>query len=412
MAFGLNLALNLGNLFFFKYFYLFADFIFLLVGEGIGHKETVNALLSDRFGIPEIILPLAISFYTFQMIAYTVDLKRGEAQENPSFLEFLLFIMFFPQLVAGPIVRHSQFFGQLKTWNSLPGQVESGIALILFGLLKKIVLADNLAMLLDPIFLNPGEFNAISLTLALFGYLMQIFFDFSGYTDLARGFGKLLGIELPENFAGPYFSRGFGEFWTKWHLTLSTWIRDYLFIPLGGSRVPPWRNAFNLTLTMFLAGLWHGANFTFAIWGLVQGVLVATERALAKHLQQKASAQGIPPKVTSTFSWQSILGFLYFFITFGILAAFFRASKIEDSFLILGRMFSGESGKLCKSPDQIFIFILLGLFFNYLQINTKWQSWIQETTKQRIFLVAASLVMAWLLGLYTPEGADFIYFQF
>ena len=226
-------------------------------------------------------IPLGISFYTFQTLSYTIDVYRRQAEPARSPLEFALYVSFFGQLVAGPIVRARDFLPQLRLQGDLRlGEVSAGVQRFLFGLFKKVVVADNAAIFVDSVFDAPGQYGAITLWCAAYAFALQIYCDFSGYTDMAIGIGRAFGLRIPENFDLPYVSRSITEFWRRWHLSLSTWLRDYLYISLGGSRRGRWRTGRNLMLTMLLGGLWHGAAWNFVIWGGFHGVLLAMERAL------------------------------------------------------------------------------------------------------------------------------------
>lgn len=238
--------------------------------------ENLNLLASTLIPIPEITLPLAISFFTFQQIAYLVDVHRDEAKDY-SFIHYCLFVTFFPQLVAGPIVHHKEMMPQFDTPASGGAGLENiqvGITIIILGLFKKIILADNLALFANPLFLQAESGAGLSLTeawVAVGAFTGQIYFDFSGYTDIAIGSARLFGIKLPENFYSPYKSTSIIEFWRRWHITLSRFLRDYLYISLGGNRRGSFKRYRNLLLTMLLGGLWHGANWNFVIWGALHG---------------------------------------------------------------------------------------------------------------------------------------------
>ena len=238
--------------------------------------------LTSITGATSIFLPLAISFYSFVFIAYTIDVYQGKIQEKENFLEYFTFIFYFPHLVAGPIIRHSDFFYQLKNPIPLNGtKIANGIYLILQGMLKKLIIADNVSLTIQPIFADPSNFNTLSAWMAVLGYAVRVYCDFSGYTDIARGISKMLGLELPENFLSPYLTTNVRDLWKKWHYTLATWIRDYIYIPLGGSKTSEIRSSLNLILAFTIGGLWHGANYTFIAWGAWNGFMIAIERKLS-----------------------------------------------------------------------------------------------------------------------------------
>jgi D-alanyl-lipoteichoic acid acyltransferase DltB (MBOAT superfamily) len=270
-----SLVTNLGLLGIFKYFNFFLD-----VG---GSALSVFGMDLD-FMRHRLLLPVGISFYTFQTLSYTIDLYRRKIPHERSFIKFALFVSFFPQLVAGPIVRASQFLPQLhRKPNFTEQRFNTGLTLIFRGLFKKIVIADMLAGLgVDAVFANPAAFSSLDLLLAVYGYSFQIYADFSGYSDIAIGAARMLGYDLVINFNRPYMAQNVREFWTRWHISLSTWLRDYLYIPLGGSRASPARVRFNLMITMLLGGLWHGAALNFIFWGGWHGLLLIFARGASK----------------------------------------------------------------------------------------------------------------------------------
>ena len=271
----LSLVFNLGVLAVFKYFNFFIDTaeIFSL---GIGYN--LSFLKHD------LLLPVGISFYTFQTLSYTIDIYRRRIPYEKSFLKFAVFVSFFPQLVAGPIVRASHFIPQLHKQTVIKeSNFEAGLLLVFRGLFKKIVIADLLAVLaIDDVFANPGSFSSFDLLVVIYAYSFQIYNDFSGYSDIAIGVAKMLGFNLPENFNRPYLSQNVREFWTRWHISLSSWLRDYLYISLGGSRRSAFRVRINLMITMFLGGLWHGAALNFIFWGTWHGLLLMLSRNKSK----------------------------------------------------------------------------------------------------------------------------------
>ncbi|TGL54975.1 MBOAT family protein [Leptospira kemamanensis] len=400
----ISLFLNFGNLFLFKYFYFLWSILFEITGSLWFSNESVQTFLQSQFGFDSITLPLAISFYTFQMVAYTIDVKRGNANEDPNFLQFALFIFFFPQLVAGPIVRHGEFFYQLEVWNAKREQLFEGFYLVFLGLFKKVVIADNLSSVIDPIFLNPDTYDGVSNIAALFGYAARVFCDFSGYTDLARGLGKLLGINLPENFHAPYLSTSVRELWTRWHMTLATWIKDYIYFPLGGSRVSEYRGYFNLIITFTLAGFWHGANFTFIIWGFLHGFMLSVERKFDFVFPKENE---IKPKI-----WKRGLGFFYTFSFFVLSIPFFSAPSVENAVSMYVRSFTNAGGERTNQLEKIVYSLVLTFLLNYLQTKPSFprESW--SAAKSFGFLFLFSFIIMILLGYLAPGGTEFIYFQF
>ncbi|MCW7471180.1 MBOAT family O-acyltransferase [Leptospira kanakyensis] len=399
-----SLFVNFGNLFLFKYFYFLWALLFQLTGSFFFAPESIQTFLNSQFGVDSITLPLAISFYTFQMVAYTIDIKRGNAEENPNFLQFALFIFFFPQLVAGPIVRHGEFFYQLEVWNAKKEQLFEGYYLVFLGLFKKVVLADNLSPVIEPVFQNPDQYDGVTNLIAIFGYAARVFCDFSGYTDLARGLGKLLGINLPENFHAPYLSTSVRELWTRWHMTLATWIKDYIYFPLGGSRVSEYRGYVNLIVTFTLAGFWHGANFTFIIWGFLHGFMLSLERKI--ELIRK------PDKTIKLPKWKKISGFVYTFLFFVLSIPFFNAPSVQNALSMYVNVFTGSAGERTNKSELVLYSLILTFLLNYLQTKPSFprENWSTKTSFG--FLLIFSLVVTILLGYLAPGGTEFIYFQF
>lgn len=263
----LSLISNFGILFTFKYL----DFI-------IG---SVNTFSGSVLPFTDLVLPMGISFYTFQTVSYTIDVYHEKLKPENNYLRFCVFVTFFPQLVAGPIERAKDLLPQLsKKVNLKPYNIVSGFLLILKGLFKKVVIADRLALFVNSVYEDPSGFDASFLIIATVFFAFQIYCDFSGYSDMAIGIARMMGIHLSLNFNRPYISQSVAEFWRRWHITLSTWFRDYVYIPLGGGRGLKWRVSYNLFITFLISGLWHGANWTFLIWGAYHGVLLVVNRFL------------------------------------------------------------------------------------------------------------------------------------
>jgi alginate O-acetyltransferase complex protein AlgI len=266
-----SIVINLGFLGVFKYFNFFIDSL-----------NMITAPLGWYAGTLSIILPIGISFYTFETLSYVIDIYRGIAKPADSLLDYAIFITFFPRLVAGPIMRATEFLPQLERGIYLHHKnMVDGIQLFLRGMLKKVVIADNLALAVDAIYKAPAVFSSPTVWLTVCAYSIQILYDFWGYTDMARGISRMLGIELPLNFDAPYTAQSITEFWNRWHISLSTWLRDYVYIPLGGNRKGKVRTYLNMMITMLLGGLWHGASWNFILWGGLHGIYLALERLLA-----------------------------------------------------------------------------------------------------------------------------------
>ena len=315
----------------------------------------------------QIILPVGISFFTFQAISYVVDVYRGDVAYREKPLDVLLYISLFPQLVAGPIVRAADFLPQLERQAQLTrSAVVGGLVLCWFGLMKKMVVANYLAAdLVDPVFLDPGSYSSLMVLLATYGYAIQIYCDFSGYSDIAIGTAALLGFHFKVNFNQPYRATSLQDFWRRWHMSLSQWLRDYLYIPLGGSRFGTWKTYRNLFVTMFLGGLWHGAAWNFVIWGSLHGAWLGMERAMGIGQHGKTT-------------WRSLMGWL---VTFHVVCAawiFFRASDLLTAlnmFFVLGQ--------LSLSIDELTWFTLALIFiplsFQFVRSDmTDWISGVLE----------------------------------
>ena len=312
----MSLLMNLGILFYFKYYNFLKDNVQFLFDqlnldlEIVGHSW---------------ILPVGISFYTFQTLSYTIDIYRGKQQVEHNFFVFALYVSFFPQLVAGPIERSTNLLPQFLEKHTFDYQrVRSGLLMILIGLFKKIVIADRFAIYSDQVFENPAAYTGLSTILGTVFFTFQIYCDFSGYTDIAIGSARVLGYRLMENFKGPYFSKSIKEFWRRWHISLSTWFRDYLYIPLGGNRLGTTKLYRNLIIVFLITGLWHGANWTYVIWGIFHGMFLIVERLGGDRILAKAP---------------TLLQVLYTFVVAAIGWVFFRAGTVSDALLILQNAF-------------------------------------------------------------------------
>ena len=389
----LSLCLNLGLLAIFKYWGFFA-----------GSTESVFELFGSDLALPkhDLLLPVGISFYTFQTLSYTIDLYRRRIEVEPSLTRFALFVSFFPQLVAGPIVRASEFLPQLREERLVrAAQVREGVARIFRGLIKKIVFADILAVaLVDPVFASPGDYGSVDLMLGLYAYAFQIYGDFSGYSDIAIGSALCLGYRLPENFNRPYLSQNVREFWTRWHISLSSWLRDYLYIPLGGNRVGPRRTAINLMITMGLGGLWHGAAWNFVLWGVYHGLLLMFARSSDRH------ADGESDSLAVVF-WRRLVCF--HLVLGGWLL--FRVTSMENLSEFV-TSFASFRGGLQASPLAIGVLGLAALahFFPKDRVDA-WQQRGASSTPSWLQGAAYAALIVFFIGA-TLDTAAFIYFQF
>jgi D-alanyl-lipoteichoic acid acyltransferase DltB (MBOAT superfamily) len=381
----IGVGLNLFNLCFFKYTQSILNGLF-------GNSGTSP----DSFfsSIPEIILPLAISFYSFQIIAFIIDSYRGEA-ESVSFLDYILFIFFFPQLIAGPIMRHSDFFFQLNKRNFSSQDAKEAILKILSGVFKKVLIADQMARLINPIWANPSEQTLVAVLIAILGFSIQVYCDFSGYTDIARGCALLLGYRIPENFRAPYFSISFTELWTRWHITLSTWLRDYLYIPLGGNRVSAKRHQWNTILVMGLGGIWHGNTYTFLLWGLAHAIFLILERRIGKFGPESSI-------------WGKLAGWSIVTLGWHIGVFFFRSGNWETMVGMIHSM--GNLGSPKIFYEQFFSLVFLCYGIQYLQYKNFFQE--KMNWNWNILVPVLSVLLYFAIARISIVRDQFIYFQF
>lgn len=326
-----SIVTNLGILGFFKYFNFFVENAALLLGS-LGLEASTPALY--------IILPVGISFYTLQSMGYTIDVYRGRVQPCHDPVAFFAFVAFFPQLVAGPIERAESLLAQFLARRRFNYELAmDGLRQIGWGFFKKILIADNLGIALERYFATPERYSGGELALASVFFGFQIYCDFSAYSDIAIGTGKLLGIRIRRNFRLPYFAVSFRDFWSRWHMSLTSWLRDYLYFPLGGNRVSPGRTFANVLFVFLVSGLWHGAQWTFVAWGAVHGLMIIGERLASRGLQASAAWRGLAPPAAALAG----AGWLVTFVGVMVAWVFFRAANIDDAFFILGRILNFET---------------------------------------------------------------------
>ena len=402
-----SLVSNLGLLAVFKYFGFFTE-SFVAAAERIGF--TVNAPMM------EIVLPIGISFYTFQTLSYTIDIWRGDMRPTRRLIEFAAYVSFFPQLVAGPIERAKALLPQFEArrrWNA--EKAREGALLFLWGLYKKTVIADNIAPIVNAAFAAPADAAPALMLLGVLGFAVQIYCDFSGYSDMARGLARMLGFELMVNFNLPYFSRTPSEFWRRWHISLSTWLRDYLYVPLGGNRGGALLTYRNLLLTMLLGGLWHGAAWTFIVWGAFHGAILCVYRALSiDTLIERARGSGAV--IVNLIAWgvMSILTLVGW--------TFFRAQSLPDALTALERAFQFDSVRTLASLPEAALVLSLSApliianianrFFAPALVGLVGES---RTAGALPALARASVVLMLVcsVAFLSAEGQqDFIYFDF
>ena len=388
------IVFDLGTLGFFKYYNFFTESANqALGGLGLGLLQL------------GIILPIGISFITFQVMAYVVDIYRGETGSAETFWDFALLTAFFPQLVAGPILKARQFLPELQKKIVIRREnLLLGSQIFLLGLFRKIVIADRLAVFVDKVFDQPQDFSSVTTWLAVVAYAIQIYCDFSGYSDMAIGAAKCLGYDIPINFNIPYISRSITEFWRRWHISLSTWLREYLYIPLGGNRKGRLRQYINLWLVMLLGGLWHGASWNFVLWGALHGAALAAHKFYADFLHDKSKPQTV---LYRSITWAAT--FLFVCTTWVL----FRAATFTDAFAILQSMYSWSAfmagginwyaTSLLIALPGVAIADYLGRLLNqgrYIRLN-RFSHWFW--------------LCFWLLGIFFLAPQDpqpFVYFQF
>lgn len=387
---ALSVSVNLGILAYFKYVAFILDTTRALT-HWLGWDVPIP--------IAKAFLPLGISFYTFEAISYVVDVYRGRTQPVRNPLDYALYILFFPHLVAGPIVRPYEFLPQIDRPKRFDWpRFQAGAQLFLLGLFKKSVIADNVALAVDPVFAEPGKFGSGALWLAVLGYSVQIYCDFSGYTDMALGLAHTLGFKLPNNFNAPYLATSPSDFWKRWHISLSRWLRDYLYIPLGGNRKGPIRTMVNLFITMLLGGLWHGANWTFVAWGAYHGALLAVQRLVPKSFEHPAFRP---------------VGMLATFLAVCVGWVLFRAQTFADAITILRGMVIPTSGYELAGDGAALVVVcltvtLVGQALGQWRGSKQAVLWLPAPLAGAI--MAAALTLALIL---TPgDGKAFIYFQF
>lgn len=395
----LSLVINLGLLGFFKYY----DFIIESINGIL--TPTGFALASQGLGLS---LPLGISFYTFQSMSYTLDVYYDKVKANRNFLNFATYVTMFPQLVAGPIVRYSDIYKQLLKKDISTERIYSGLKRFVLGLGKKMILANSCGYVADNIWAS--EISDLSTPVAWLGilaYSFQIYFDFSGYSDMAIGLGRMLGFDFQENFNFPYISKSIREFWRRWHISLSTWFRDYLYIPLGGSRKGSTRTYLNLFIVFFITGLWHGASWNFVIWGMFHGFFIALERLGMDRLLARV--------------WVPIQHFYTLFVVI-IAWVFFRADDLGQALDYIERMFTLSAGNKGLMDYLTFLnfnieykfVLLLALIFS-LPVSKSIRRFLEGIPRQRIYLEGAGLILLFIVSLsYIANDSynPFIYFRF
>ena len=386
MLLAISIINNLALLSFFKY----SGFV----------TENLNALLlklgiSYAIDMPDLFFPIGISFYIFKSIGYVIDYYRGDVEREKNFIRHATFVSFFPILMLGPIERAGSLLPQLRKTPKISKQdIADGFSLFIVGLFKKVALADYLVLYVDKIYDAPGEYQSPALILATFAFSWQIYFDFSGYTDMARGVARMMGFRLMLNFNNPYLATGLGDFWSRWHISLSSWFKDYVYIPLGGNRKGKFNTYKNMFLTMVISGLWHGAAWTFVVWG----ALHALGRFCTRELEKTSFYKERVPKVAKQL-------LVFVFVSFAWI--FFRAETISDAWMIVTRIFSsGLANPYCPLLALALVFAVWLYQFAY---ESKLR-WILELRYVRVGIV---LLLVFYLAVFAPGSEKaFIYLQF
>lgn len=395
---GISLVGNLGMLGFFKYYNFFVS-SWIEAWSSVGISMEASTL--------NIILPVGISFYTFQTLSYTIDVYRKEMEPTKNFIDFAAFVTFFPQLVAGPIERASHLLPQFYKNRTFDYQnAVDGVKLIIWGMFKKVVVADNCAFFVNKIFENPEAYSSGELFVGMVFFAFQIYGDFSGYSDIAIGLSKLFGFDLMVNFKFPYFSRDIAEFWRRWHISLSTWFRDYIYIPLGGSKGTQWFQIRNVMIIFLVSGFWHGANWTYVVWGLFHALMflpLLLFNVNRSHL------------ITKSYGWLDFakIGVTFFVVCIGWV--FFRSDSIADAFQYLAHMFELKSLGLSlfyKTNANLMIFVLSVLSVGILSMQELlWVTKKRELPKISAFGALLLVLLIFFMGSFKNQ-MDFIYFQF
>jgi len=389
----ISILFNIGILVYFKFSnFFFSNFV-----------EAFNLTSFQKHLFADVILPLGISFYTFQTMSYTIDVYRGHIKASKNFINFLAYVTLFPQLIAGPIVRYKTIQKELIEKHLGYKNFSRGIERFIIGLAKKVIIANQCAFVVDGIFsLSPNEMSALTGWIGVFMYSLQIYYDFSGYSDMAIGLGKMLGFNFPENFNFPYISKSIQEFWQRWHITLSTWFKDYLYIPLGGNRVTKYRNILNLIIVFFVTGLWHGAQWTFVIWGLYHGALILIEKLGLRNLLSKL------PKMFSH---------IYFFLALNLSWVLFRSDTIADAKLYYQSMFNFSKAINTEFLNfyltkEVYLVVLLGTLLSFPWFSNHLKKVLDRNSmlmKPAVYIILFIIITFYIsIENYNP----FIYFRF
>jgi D-alanyl-lipoteichoic acid acyltransferase DltB (MBOAT superfamily) len=398
---------NVGMLAFFKYYH-FVDQNIASVARGIGLTYTPSQW--------NILLPIGLSFHTFQSMSYVIEVYRGNYPAERSLSTYALYVLFFPQMVAGPIERPQNLLAQLHYFREFDHhRVVSGLLVMLLGFFKKVVIADRFAMVVSSVYGDPAAHSSVELIVATYCFAFQIYCDFSGYSDIAIGAARILGYDLRVNFDRPYAARSISEFWRRWHISLSSWFRDYLYIPLGGSHVPRWRWSTNLLVVFMVSGLWHGANWTFVCWGALHGCYLIASIWTEPARARLRSSIGLDAMPKARAVLQTVTTFHLVLIGW----VFFRASSVADAVTILARFIGARGGPVVGPGIGLPAFdLLVGVaalvaleLFEWAARDGDWTEWVQPQpiwVRWPVYYAAFFAIL--LLGKFSSQ--EFIYFQF
>jgi len=396
---GVSIFMNLSILGFFKYFNFFVD-SFIELSSVFGFTTNKSSL--------QIILPVGISFYTFQILSYTIDVYRNKLEPTKDLISFLAFVSFFPQLVAGPVERAVNLLPQFYKSRTFNLELsKDGLRQMLWGFFKKIVIADTCAVYVADIFSNYQDYNSSTLFLGIIFFAFQIYADFSGYSDIAIGTARLFGFNLMRNFAFPYFSRGITEYWRRWHISLSTWFRDYLYFPLGGSRCSKWKQIRNIVITFTVSGLWHGASWNYVFWGFTNGILFIPSIIFKKKNETEIVAEN---KLFPSF-----YEFLQLFVTFWAInftVVFFRSATINDAFIFFERMFTTNFMEIPNFINISYLWIGILLVAEWLQRKKQHAMQLDNFPKYLRWIIYYALAGITFYYFNLNSGQSFVYFQF
>lgn len=395
---SISIVVNLGILSFFKYYDFFVYSLYDVL-SALGFYVYLPVL--------HLVVPLGISFYTFQTLSYTIDVYRGHLPVEKKLINFALYVSFFPQLVAGPIERAKHLLPQIRCHRHIDWHfLSEGIYLIGWGLFKKVVIADNIASIVNSVFAAKSV-GSLSVLLGSYAFALQIYCDFSGYSDIAIGTARCLGFSLRENFRQPYFSCNPREFWQRWHMSLSSWLRDYLYIPLGGNKETRFKTYRNLMFTMLLGGLWHGAQWTFVIWGVFHGCILIFYRFFEKPNSQEQIQK------SNSYLWQG-LNIILFFHLICISWIIFRSDSLEQAWYLIGALFYNIDTENIVGHSEIYLliccFLIIGAFdFGQKHYQTPFFAF-KLALPLRVLVYLIIIVGILLFG--NEEGNEFLYFQF